>query len=393
MRLLLVQTGSDLYGASRSFARLSSRLVADGHTVLALLPYDGPLVNELRNKGVDTRIETAITILTREKFGSKLKLLQLLVSFPRAVLRMCAIIRAFRPDIVHTNTATAVAPGVAARLCRVPHLWHVREFFEDFRSLWPWYERFMVQFSDRIACVSGPVASQFNSRHQAKTVILHNGFPREEFEPVPPERTLQFRNRFGLIGCKAVGLVGRIKFGRKGQEVFVRAAAKIKDKFPDARFICIGSPFPGNEDHLVRLQQLVSDLDLNRQFVYTGDIDDIKAAYSALDVSVLGSAQPEPFGGVVVESMAMGIPVVGTAAGGTIEQIDDGVTGFLVPPGDPDAMARAVEQLLSSTKLRDRLGKAGRARFLKEFEFEPFYVKIIALYQTLAQSKKRTAHA
>jgi glycosyltransferase involved in cell wall biosynthesis len=135
----------------------------------------------------------------------------------------------------------------------------------------------------------------------------------------------------------------------------------------------------------------VDQLQLREQFVYTGDVADIKAAYSALDLSVLASAQPEPFGGVVIESMAMGVPVVGTAVGGTVEQIEDGVTGMLVQPGDPESMASAIERLLSSPELRMKFGAAARQRFMAHFEFEPFYQKMVSLYQSLAGDKG--AHA
>lgn len=393
MRLLLVHSGADLYGASRSFLRLSSRLVKDGHQVLALLPYQGPLLTALKDAGIHVDLEPQMLILTRERFGNKLKLMWCLASLPRSVFRMRTIIRNFKPDVVHTNTAVTISSGIAARLCSVPHLWHVREFFSDFPRLWPWYQKLMMRFSDCIACVSRPVAEQFRHDYRGKTVVMHNGFPREEFDLVSPDRAAQFRNRFDLNGSKTVGLVGRIKFGRKGQEVFVRAAASIKDRFPDTKFLCIGSPFPGNEEHLDRLQQLVRELKLGEQFIYTGDVEDIKGAYAALDISVLASACGEPFGGVVIESMAMALPVIGTAIGGTGEQIENGVTGYLVPPGDPQSMADAMTKLLASPETRRRFGSAGRERFLAQFEFENFYRTITALYESLAQKKRSRAHA
>ncbi|MBK7260238.1 MAG: glycosyltransferase family 4 protein [Ignavibacteriae bacterium] len=104
---------------------------------------------------------------------------------------------------------------------------------------------------------------------------------------------------------------------RKGQDTFLRAAALIAAEHPDVRFVLIGSPFPGNESHGKALSALGRELGIDKQIVFTGDVADIRAAYAALDISVLPSEQPEPFGGVVIESMAAGKPVIGTRIGGT----------------------------------------------------------------------------
>jgi glycosyltransferase involved in cell wall biosynthesis len=88
-----------------------------------------------------------------------------------------------------------------------------------------------------------------------------------------------------------------------------------------------------------------------------------------LDILVLSSAQPEPFAGVVVEAMALSRPVVATRIGGSVEQVVDGVTGYLVKPGDPEAMADGIEKLLASPDRRHLFGESGHTRFLENFEF------------------------
>jgi glycosyltransferase involved in cell wall biosynthesis len=129
------------------------------------------------------------------------------------------------------------------------------------------------------------------------------------------------------------------------------------------------------------LLHLIQELSLEDSVIYTGDVEDIKPAIAALDVLVLSSAQPEPFGGVVVEAMALSRPVVATCIGGSIEQVVDGVTGYLVKPADPLSMAAGIEKLLESPEQRRLFGENGRARFVEKFEFESFYRKILGLYQ------------
>lgn len=384
MRILFVHSGADLYGASRSLLRLSSRLARDGHAVLAVLPYEGPLRAELEQNGVRALVHRRMPVVTRPRVRSLIGLLSLALDVPLSTLWLWRVARQFRPGVIHTNTALILSPGLAARLSGAHHVWHVREFFAEFGKMWQWYQWYMARFADAIVCVSAPVAEQYDPRILSqKVIVIHNGFPKDEFAPAEEERVRAFRERLGLGNHRLVGVVGRIKFGRKGQDVFVRAVAQLGEKFPDVRYLFIGSPFPGNEAHLENLLALIRELNIEDRVVYAGDVEDIRAAYTALDVSVLPSALPEPFGGVVIESMAMGRPVVGTRHGGTIEQIEDGVTGLLVPPDNVAALAAALNCLLSDDELRIRMGEAAKDRFLRLFEFEPFYRKILAVYGKL----------
>lgn len=386
-RILFVHSGSDLYGASRSLLRLSSRLTRDGVSVSVILPHEGPLVFALRQNGVEVVIQKNLPVIERRKAESLRGLIDLLINLCVSIYSIFRLIKQFNPQIIHTMTAVILSSGPAARLAGIPHIWHVREFFNEFGWLWRYYQRYMVLFSSRIVCVSTPVASQFEElKTNGKLLVLHNGFPAEEFAGVSADRVEMFRSKYAAAGVQfLVGVVGRIKFQRKGQEVFVRAAGLLKTKFPDARFLCIGSPFPGNEKHLASLLDLVKELSLVGYVLYTGDIEDIKAAIKGLDILVLSSTQPEPFGGVVVEAMALSRPVVATKAGGSLEQVVDGVTGYLVEPGNPEEMADHIERLLQSPERRQTFGARGHARFMEKFEFEQFYSSVVRLYGQVMQ--------
>lgn len=382
MRILYYHSGSDLYGASRSLLRLTKRLVDDGHRVNVVLPSEGPLCSALQDAGVAVQVARIFPLIERRALCNPLRGVVFLLSLPVALLQTCLWIWRFRPDIVHSNTSVIPVPALATRLLRVPHVWHLRETYVGFAVFWRWYRRYLCWGSDRVVAVSSPIAEQLSAAAEVR--VIHNGLPLSEVQPVPRERTEAFRARYGLGDARLVGLVGRIKYVRKGQEFFVDAVAALKSRFSDVRFLLVGSPFPGNEQHLERLRERMLDCDVADVMVYTGDIEDIKAVYAALDVSVLASALPEPFGGVVIESMAFGVPVVGTAIGGTLEQVVDGETGWLVPPGDAGALARAIASILEDDDRRDHMARAARKRFEMHFEFERFYAAITALYQEVA---------
>lgn len=388
-RILFIHSGSDLYGASRSLLRLTSHLVHDGVIVLTVLPYHGPLYDALQAEGVEVLIQQDLAVIERKKTQSFFGVIRFAVGTILSVINLLVLIKKFKPHLIHTMTSVIPSSGLAAKLGGIPHIWHVRESFVEFGRWWKYYQFYMGWLSSEIICVSAPIAEQFEPILRARKVnVVHNGFPIAEFEHPSHDRIQAFKAKFSLENIPVlVGVVGRIKFHRKGQEIFVIAAHLLRDRFPNTRFLCIGSPFPDNQSHLEKLLNLIHEYGLEDYVIYTGDVEDVKAAIASLDILVLSSVQPEPFAGVIIEAMALSLPVVATCAGGSIEQVDDGVTGYLVEPGDAKAMAVGIEKLLEDPVCRKIFGENGRARFLDQFEFELFYKKILDLYDQVVQEK------
>ncbi len=392
MRVAFFHSGTDLYGASRSLMRLTRALLRDGHEIQVIVREAGPLVTALQRDGIPVVVEPGLRCLHRSELASR-KIVPFLLGIPWAAWKCRRILREFRADLVHSNTGTVLSGSMAAWLAGVPHVWHIRDMFDEFGILWRAYGRWILRRSRRVICVSRAVADQFRGMGGAssKVTVIHNGFPPEEFTPPDPAARRDLRAKWGMgeTVC-AIGILGRIKLGRKGQEVLVRAVGLLHasrftshgdPSVPPFKLVIVGAAFPGNEEHEVRLRALVRELGLEEQVIFAGEFEDPRPVYAALDVVVLASARPEPFGGVVIEAMAMGRPVVGTALGGTVEQIEEKVTGFLIPPDDPAAMAGALEKLIGDSLLRERMGRAGRQRFEERFTFDQMYARILKCYR------------
>ncbi len=121
----------------------------------------------------------------------------------------------------------------------------------------------------------------------------------------------------------------------------------------------------GEEAYEERLHALAGELGVADRVEFRGFRDDVRAELAELDVLVHASTTPEPFGQVVLEGMAAGLPVVAAAAGGRAEIVTDGVDGLLVAPGDAAALAAALTRLAADPQLRERLGAAGRRTSLR----------------------------
>jgi len=132
---------------------------------------------------------------------------------------------------------------------------------------------------------------------------------------------------------------------------------------------------------LTRLRELIHSLQLDDRVIFTGDVEDPKPLYAAFDVTVVPSVQPEPFGCVVMESMAAGTPVIGSRSGGIAEQIIDEKTGLLFAPGDEVDLARALERVMSDERLRLDMGCKSRQHFIETFRMEETYLRIDQIFR------------
>jgi glycosyltransferase involved in cell wall biosynthesis len=377
-RVLYIHNSADRYGASRSLVRLCRALPRPAWQPVVVVPEDGPLLAELAATGAKTHIVRGLGVITRPAVATWDGRVRFAARALRSAAVLARFIRRERIDLVHTNTGVIVSAGLGARLAGRPHVWHVRDWFQEFGGVWPVYARYMRWSADEIVAVSRAVASQFPSADGVR--VIHNGFSLDEFV-LPASAALEFRERHGFGDAFLVGCVGRIKAVRKGQEVLVEALALLAAEGRRPRCVIIGAPSPGNEAHLVALRQLIEARGLSAQVALIGEIPDARWAYPALDVLVLPSAQPEPFGGVVMEAMAMGVPVIATAVGGSVEQVAEGETGLLVPPGDAPALAAAIARLMDDPSLRRRMAAAGPARIREHFDLGQMVSRLLAVYE------------
>jgi glycosyltransferase involved in cell wall biosynthesis len=160
---------------------------------------------------------------------------------------------------------------------------------------------------------------------------------------------------------------------------------------PHLKALIVGAPVQTaqSQQYYRRLQALTESLDLASTVVFTGFRSDIVRLMSAMDVVVLSSSTPEPFGRVVIEGMAAGRPVVATAAGGVLDIIQDGIDGRLVPIGDADAMSQAIVDLFLEPDKAEQIGQAARRRIEACFALPQQVATIEKVYDTILGTRPR----
>jgi glycosyltransferase involved in cell wall biosynthesis len=230
---------------------------------------------------------------------------------------------------------------------------------------------------DRYVAVSDAVARALGTQADVESsaiTVIHNGVDPEAVRvaAIGP-RSIE------LLHCPGacVGTVARLE-PVKGVEDFVRAAALVADEDAHAHFTIAGA---GSLES--RLYTLAAAVDVSHRLHILGHVTPVEPLVGALDVFVLPSLS-EGLPMAVLEAMALGRPVVATRVGGVPEAVEDGVTGLLVPPSDPAAMAAAILKLLRDPELAAQMGTAGRERVEREFTLERMSAGYLALYEELA---------
>jgi glycosyltransferase involved in cell wall biosynthesis len=185
-----------------------------------------------------------------------------------------------------------------------------------------------------------------------------------------------------------IGIVGRF-VEWKGQHVFLEAARKLVDSGVEARFFLVGAPLFGEEEYGARLEKQAAAL--GERVEFTGFQSDIPRVMRGLDVFVHASTTPEPFGQVVIEAMAEGVPVVASDGGGVREIVSDGQDGLLTPMGDADALAAALAGLLRDPARASRLARAGHERVRRDFTAVKNARAIEAVYEMICSSQRGDA--
>jgi len=369
-RVLFVDHAEALGGAERSLLLLFKHL--NRHRFQPLLACNpGPLAEAAAALDVPL-IPTEMPRLRGKLLGP----LQLL----RGSLALAAAIRGQGVDIVHGNVMRAsFYAALAARLSGRPFIWHVRDIHPPAEG---WYTRLMCRLAARSIAISQAVATPLPC--PAKVTVVYNGVDLEEYPPGLDGAAV--RAELGVpADAPVAGIVGRLR-PWKGQERFLRAAAMVAPQLPEARFLVVGRAiFAGGEAYEMRLRQLTVELGLAERVIFTGYREDMARLLSALDVLV-HCADAEPFGRVLIEAMAARRPVVAFADGAVPEIVVDGETGLLAPPGDEQALAAAMIELLRHRERARRLGAAGRRRVERYFAAAQTARAIETIYCSLIRS-------
>jgi glycosyltransferase involved in cell wall biosynthesis len=308
----------------------------------------------------------------------------------RALAEILRLIRRERPAIVHTHTSKAGFIGrLAAAIARVPaviHQPHGHVFYGYYgqrrTAVFNALERRAARWTDRIITLTDRGAAEHLARgigRASQYAAVPSGVPIADLRAAAPARDAA-RGRLGLDPRAFVVLgLGRL-VPIKGFDLLVRALPAVAAQVPAAQVVLVGDG--AERGHL---DGLTAALGVTGRLRLAGALTDVTTPLAAADVLAVPSRN-EGMGRVIVEAMALGVPVVAAAVGGIPDVVTDGECGRLVAPEDVDALATALIELGRDAALRAKLGEAGPAR-AEAFSTAVAREKLLAVYAALVRAK------
>jgi len=372
-------------GAERSLLAIVAALDRSHFRACAALGSDGDLAEGLRSLHMPVAV---IPMAPIARTRNPLRLLKAAIQLRTSARRIVRFAEQQNVALLYANKNTVIFPTLAAarRLAR-PSLWHVRNRAARFGWIGSWVVRHYSKLLFMSEALREPFDRAFPQlRHKFAT--LHEGIPLEPFAELDLSARRRIRTELGVpLDAPLIGMIGRIT-PWKGQAEFVEAAAIVLKDCPDAYFLvvgdCISSPAEALADARYRdqVQAQRDALGLHDRVIFSGHREDVPALLAAMDVFVLPSIE-EPYGLVLLEAMAAGVPTVATSAGGVPEIAEDHVHALLVLAGRPDELARGVIELLRAPDAARTMAKRAEAHVKDQLSHRAFMEKLQDILEAL----------
>ncbi len=372
MRVLItVPWWERLGGAEAMLQTILDGAGESGHELEPIFFEDGPWPQELSELGLRVEIVKAGRVRNVARFAM-------------TVRRLAALFRERQPDVI-LNWATktqlygspaAALAGMSDRVIWWQHAIAGRHWLDFGANLLP---------TRAIACYSTAAAeAQQRLRPRRRTIVIPAG--AKPVSPVAPQTPPMLPSL--PAGVPLVGIVGRLQQW-KGQDRLLQAQALLREHGHPLHLVIVGGDSYGlSPRYAASLPALIARLGLDDAVTLTGEVADATALIERFDVLV-NASDPEPFGIVLIEAMAAGVPVVAVDAGGPRDIVEHARTGMLARSGEPADLAAALEPLLSSRALRRELGDAGRERFMRDYTDEAVRTRFFTALESVARAARR----
>lgn len=378
-KIAILDHATHLGGGEKVLITLIENLDKSIYDITVLVTENGQFTEELDRKHIKYKVISTNSKMLSIKRGNKLSFInkaKIMLYTLKYVRDISQYVRSEEFKLVYTNSMKAHIYGsLVSWYCNIPLVWRLHDFIskDNFNTFTrKVFIKFANIFPNRILTVSNSVRNSMleNCVKSNKLQTIYNGLPYEQIKTDKSTYLLKYNIENNK---KIIGIVGWL-IPWKGQDVFIKAAKEVINKYNDVHFLIVGGPLKDSKKFEQELFNYIKRYNIESYFTFTGHVSDVKNILAFMDISVHCSKLPDPLPTVILESMLSNTPVIGVNLGGVPEIINNNVSGSLFDNGDYNMLSDVILNLLSDvSKCRKYVNES--EKILKEkFSIEA-YVK------------------
>lgn len=367
MKILISESSTAVGGQELAVLLHAEGLLKRGHTLRLILEPGSPICEMARRKGL------SVEPVSMQR-----------LRYPSAIRSFRNLIRQFTPAVLQVNSSRdSWIGGLSATLVRprpkVIRVRHISIPLNNNLTTRLLYRRLL----DGVIVTGGERTRRALIERDGlapdRVAAFPIGLDLEYFRPAPPERDL--RQELDLpSGQRLVGLISYLR-SYKGHEYFIEAAERVLTQHKDVTFLIVGE---GPEEAVIRAK--IESSGLAGRVRMLGFREDLLNVFRSLDLFVIPSVEGDTIPQVLMQALAMGLPVVSTTVGSIPDVVIDGETGFVVPPRDAQALAGRIQLLLSDAPLRAQMGARGRALVERSYSIDRMLDELEGVYKRMLEA-------
>ena len=382
MKILFLEQSGKLGGAELSLTDIATN---NRDQSLVGLFEDGPLRKLLEEHKVPVTVFNTKPITVRKENNIFTSLASIRTIIPLAI-KIAKIARDY--DVIYANTQKAFVIGtLSSFLSSRPLIFHLRDILST-EHFSPSLLRLVITLANKFASlvIANSKASQAAfiaaGGKPSITAVVYHGFEPQRYQNSSSDRQT-IRQQLGLENKFVVGHFSRLS-PWKGQHILIEALNSCPQ---EVTVLLVGDALFGEQDYIEELHQKVKDLGLDQRVKFLGFRSDVPQLMGACDLIAHTSTAPEPFGRVIVEGMLCCKPVVAAAAGGAVELVEHGKTGWLVKPGDALELAKIINLSYQQPDLSAKVAKQGQSEACEHYPLSVTNQKITQLLEEVVSIK------
>jgi glycosyltransferase involved in cell wall biosynthesis len=385
-KILLIHQSAELYGSDKTILMFITNLDRNKYLPIVILPFDGPLKREFEKNNVEVIIAPVLK-LYRKMFTPK-GIVKFFNEYKLGLKILSELHKKYSFDIVYSHTLASLIGIVFARKNKIKHLWHVQEIIAKPVIFNKGFVKLLSLKANNIAVYDSKTTMEFwikdNPSLEKKSEFVCNGLDVSSKPPLDLELVKKIRKEYFKVeeNDLVISLVGRIN-SWKGQPLLLEAFNILSKKYDNIKLVFIGSAPPNQEFFETRLRLKISEYKLEDRVEIIPFQENIWPFWDAIDIAVVPSTEPEPFGMVAIEAMLSKKPVVAANHGGLTETVVHEYNGLLFKPGIAENLSECLKTLIDDNNLRTTFGENGYNRTIEHFSLAKHLEKFDTIFEKI----------